>query len=85
MTVRPLCVMPHQVLRTVAAPVPRVTDAIRDLARDLIQTMRAHQGVGLAAPQVGYSLQLFVARAEDDTQPDLVVFNPRLEARSGRA
>lgn len=76
--------MPHDVLRTVAAPIPGVTDGIRALARDLLETMRAHEGVGLAAPQIGCSVQMFVTKPIED-HPQLIVMNPRVEAGSGRA
>jgi len=86
MAVRPLRVMPDDdvVLRTPAAAIPRVTDGIRTLARDLLETMRAHEGVGLAAPQIGCGLQMFVTKPVED-HPQLIVINPRLEAGAGRA
>ena len=60
MAVRPLCVMPHEVLRTVAAPITRFTKDISTLVRDLVDTMHAHDGVGLAAPQIGCGVRVFV-------------------------
>ena len=45
--------IPDQRLRAVCAPVAEVTDAVRRLAADMIETMYAANGIGLAAPQVG--------------------------------
>lgn len=50
----------HPALRQPGAPIPEVTEAIRRFAADLLETMRAAEGVGLAAPQVGRALQMFV-------------------------
>lgn len=60
------------VLRAPAARIPAVTDEIRALARDMIETMHAEQGVGLAAPQVGRSVALCVidVPVEYDTDED---------------
>lgn len=48
------------VLRTPARPVESFDDALRKLAGDMLETMRAAPGVGLAAPQVGVDRRLFV-------------------------
>ena len=68
-------VMPVQtygspVLKTLAAPVAAISTAIMDLAEQMIETMFAFDGIGLAAPQVGVSLRLItlglpVADTED--------------------
>jgi len=76
--------MPHEALRSVAAPISRLTDDLRALVDDLIETMHAHHGVGLAAPQIGRTVQVFVADASLQTGCDLVVVNPTLERVSGR-
>ncbi len=53
------------VLRKVSRPIDTVTDRIRVLAKDMIETMRAEQGVGLAAPQIGILRRLFVVEIEE--------------------
>lgn len=58
------------VLRTPAAPVAAVTDEIRAFARDMIETMHAEQGVGLAAPQVGRSIAVCVVEVPIDYDTD---------------
>ncbi len=60
MSPRPILRWPHPVLRTPAAPVGSVTDAIRAIWADMIDTMEAMPGYGLAAPQIGVGLRLAV-------------------------
>ncbi len=50
----------HPALRQPGAPVTEVTEGIRRFAADLLETMQAAEGVGLAAQQVGRALQIFV-------------------------
>ena len=85
MSVLPLCVEPHPALRAPAKPVERFTDELRRLGRDLIETMYANDGVGLAAPQVGHELQLFVANPTQERGRELIVTNPVLEVLTGRS
>ena len=56
----------EDVLRQKAQPIPEVNDEIRQLAEDMFETMIENEGVGLAAPQVGKSLRMFVLIADDD-------------------
>ena len=58
-----------------------VTDAMRLLADDMFETMRAAQGVGLAAPQIGRSERLCVVEVEDQAH---ALFNPELIERAGK-
>ena len=85
MSVLPLCIDPHPVLRQSARPIAQVDEAIRRLARDLIETMYANDGIGLAAPQVGHDLQLFVANPSQARGRELIVINPALEVMRGRS
>lgn len=82
MAVLPLRIIPDPVLRQTAddvplAEIPRLTP----LVVDLVQTMDANHGVGLAAPQVGRSLRLIVVST---VQGPLALFNPVLSRRSLR-
>lgn len=77
------------ILRQRCEPVGEITDEIRTLARDMIETMDKYNGIGLAAPQVGHAIRMFVLRnyvfTEDDkwTFSEPIVFiNPKLTARS---
>lgn len=65
-------------LRRVAYPVADVTDDLRVLVGDMIETMYAAHGVGLAAPQVGRSLRVVVVDVAGDDEPSdlLVMINP---------
>ena len=66
----------EEVLRKKAEPVAEVNDEIRKLADDMLETMIDADGVGLAAPQVGLSLRMFVAMADDDVKR--VFINPQI-------
>lgn len=57
---------PHPTLRVKAAPIEKVTDEVRAVARKMIDLMREAEGVGLAAPQVALSWRLFVAEVPED-------------------
>lgn len=85
MSVQPICVEPNRVLRQSAQPVVAFTDALRRLARDLIDTMYAHDGIGIAAPQIGHRLQVFVANPGGRRGQELVLVNPVLVRADGRA
>ncbi|MBI4342480.1 MAG: peptide deformylase [Candidatus Omnitrophica bacterium] len=85
MAVHPLCVEPHPVLRTPARPVDQFSDDLRRLARDLIDTMYANDGIGLAAPQIGRDVQVFVANPTQQRGREVLLVNPVLEAVTGRA
>lgn len=52
----------HPILRKRCEPVLEITDEIRKLAHDMIETMDKSDGIGLAAPQVGRSIRMFVLR-----------------------
>jgi len=51
-----------KILRVKCKPVEKITDEIRTLAANMIETMDAAKGAGLAAPQVGLDLRIFVLR-----------------------
>lgn len=85
MPVLPIVRLGHPVLRLPARPVEsgRITAAeTQRLVDDMIATMRAAEGVGLAAPQVGVDWQLFVCEAEGEF-PLRVLFNPVLDPLPG--
>ena len=84
MSALPLGLEPHAVLRARTQPVTDFSQALRTLAQDLIDTMYAHDGIGLAAPQVGHVLQLFVVNPSQERGRELIVVNPVLEATRGR-
>ncbi|MEB3351934.1 MAG: peptide deformylase [Cyanobacteriota bacterium] len=73
-----------QQLRCSARRIGRVDEAVRDLARDMLRSMYAARGIGLAAPQVGVAQQLLVIDLdiENPATPPLVLINPEITAAS---
>jgi len=65
----PICTYGNPVLRQQAAPVGTIDDAVRDLVRDMLDTMYDEQGLGLAAEQVGRTERICVidVPSENDT------------------
>lgn len=78
MTVRRCIPWPDARLRTAAADVPAITDDIRAIWTDMIDTMEAMPGVGLAAPQIGVMLRLAVVDASDKRGQALRMANPEI-------
>ncbi len=78
MTVLPILLWPAQALRVVAAPVGTVSVEVRALAADMFDAMRAARGRGLAAPQVGRPLRLFVMDVgwKDGASDPIVAIDP---------
>lgn len=60
MAILPITLVPDPVLKKVATPVEKVTDAVRKLMDDMAETMYAAPGLGLAAPQVSVSQRVIV-------------------------
>jgi peptide deformylase len=73
--IRPIVVVGHPVLRQKAKRVSQIDKAIQRLIDDMIETMRAAPGVGLAAPQVGIPLRLAVIEVDDKIT---VIINPEI-------
>jgi peptide deformylase len=77
----PIVYLPDPMLRQLSAPFERVDDAVRRLANDMLETMYAKEGVGLAAVQVGILRRLLVLDipGDDDEQRNpLVMINPKI-------
>jgi len=85
MAIRTILHYPDKRLRNRAVPVETVGSDIQTLIEDMKETMYAAPGCGLAAPQIGVSLRLFIVdTASDDEPSDLRVFiNPEIVAREG--
>jgi peptide deformylase len=81
MAILPITVLGAPILRMETVPVEAVTDELRALADDMIETMRAADGVGLAAPQVGRTERLCVVEVGDQC---FTLFNPEIIAREGK-
>lgn len=83
MAVRPIVTVPHPVLRRKAQPVRDFGPELQQLIDDMIETMRAAPGVGLAAPQVNVPLRVIVVEfgdEEDESVPPRLwaVVNPEI-------
>lgn len=74
---------PEPVLRRPARLVEVFDDALADLARRMLALMHEAKGVGLAAPQVGLSIRLFVCNPTGEPRDNLVMVNPVLSEWSG--
>ncbi len=85
MAILPIRIYPDPVLRVKCPPVERFDAGLRKLAADMVETMHAAPGVGLAAPQVGVELRLAVVDTsigEDPAQLHVLV-NPEIVRREG--
>lgn len=78
MSILPILRFPDPVLRRPCLPVARIDDDIRQLAADMLATMYAAPGRGLAAPQVGVLLRIFVIDTgwREGTPTPRVCINP---------
>ncbi|EEE36873.1 peptide deformylase [Rhodobacteraceae bacterium KLH11] len=82
---RNILIHPDPRLKKVCAPVADITDDLRKLADDMLETMYDAPGIGLAAPQIGVLDRLIVVdcvKEEGETPRPLVMFNPQVIASS---
>ena len=80
MTIRPLVILPDTRLRLVSEPIGPITDEIRHLAKDMLETMYDAPGVGLAAIQIGVPKRLItmdVSKNENERNP-MVLIDPEI-------
>ena len=84
MAVRPILRWPDRRLRTPAGPVESITDDIRALWADMVDTMDAMpgRGIGLGAPQIGVMLRLAVVDVTPDRSRRILVANPEVLSAS---
>ena len=73
---------PDPLLHTVARPVPVVEEPIRQLLDDMLETMYAAEGIGLAATQVNVHQRVIVIDVSEERDQPLVFINPELIERS---
>ena len=82
---RPILLHPDPRLKRAVPPVPDLSDELRVLAADMLETMYDAPGIGLAAPQVGVPARLIVLdceKGEDAAPRPLAMFNPEILVRS---
>ena len=82
MTVRPFLKWPDKRLRTAVDEVIEITNAIKSTWADMVNTMDAMPGVGLAAPQIGVMMQLAVVDASQERNRRILLANPSILAAS---
>lgn len=85
---------PAPVLKKIAEPISEFNQELKDLAEQMIQTMYKSYGIGLAAPQIGKSIRLFVSDIDFDLDKDeddlitnanpKVYINPKIIEHSGK-
>lgn len=81
----PILIHPDPRLKKVAEPVSDLSDDLRRLAQDMLETMYDAPGIGLAAPQIGISTRLIVMDCVKDaaeTPRPMAMFNPEIIAKS---
>ncbi|PRY21149.1 peptide deformylase [Aliiruegeria haliotis] len=85
MSLRSILIHPDPRLKKVCEPVSDLSDELRSLSDDMLQTMYDAPGIGLAAPQIGVNTRLIVLdcvrEGEGDARP-LAMFNPEVVASS---
>jgi peptide deformylase len=82
MAIYPIRTFGDPVLRLETKPIEEIDDAVRTLARDMMETMYAAPGVGLAANQIGISRRIAVFDANDDLGPRVMI-NPVIVELAG--
>lgn len=77
-----ICKLGEEVLRKKSVPIKdeEINDELRALAEEMFETMESANGVGLACPQIGKNIRMFVAGADDDVKR--VFINPQIIATS---
>jgi peptide deformylase len=84
MTVRLCLPYPHPVLKTPAADVAEITPEVRAIWADMVDTMDAMPGYGLAAVQIGVPLRLAVVDCSDERGQAILMANPEILHASGQ-
>ncbi|WP_286263881.1 peptide deformylase [Thalassotalea atypica] len=82
MTILSVLRFPDERLRTKAAEVTEVSDAIRKIVDDMFETMYDENGVGLAATQVNIHQRIVVIDVSEDKEDPIVLINPEIIAMS---
>lgn len=82
--IRPFVPYPDKRLKTAVPPVEAITDEIRAIWADMVETMDAMPGVGLAGPQIGVMQQLAVVDCSDERGKAILMANPEILHASGQ-
>jgi peptide deformylase len=76
-------VYPDPRLRQVAEPVVEITPELIERVKGMFPIMYAEKGIGLAAPQIGWNVRLFVVNVSGEPGDELVVINPEIVEKNG--
>ncbi|GCF95794.1 peptide deformylase [Enterococcus florum] len=77
----PILIHPAKELKRIARPVDFISDELVKLLEDMYETMIAHDGIGLAAPQIGKNLQIAIVEVEEGDRFELI--NPVIVEQKG--
>ena len=83
MSVRTVLVFPDSRLRNVAIDVSVFDEELKQLADDMIETMYAEKGIGLAAPQINVSKRIITVDVSEDQSDPMVLVNPVITNSEG--
>lgn len=83
MSVLKILQYPDSRLRIVAKPINIITQEIKKLAYNMLDTMYIKEGIGLAATQVNVHLQMIVISKENSKQENFILINPRIIKKQG--
>ena len=72
-----------EILKKKSRPVEKIDDKVRELIKDMIETMHKYDGVGLAAVQVGILKQILVIDTYEEGTPVYVLINPEIIKTKG--
>jgi peptide deformylase len=79
----PIIIHPDDRLRRKPEPISVITDELVQLLEDMYETMVAHDGVGIAAPQIGKNLQVAIVEVDEEDRFELI--NPEIIESSGES
>ena len=82
MAILKVITVPHPTLRAKAEPITEFDDAVKMLAENMLETMYAEKGVGLAANQVNVLQRIFVTDCSEERDEPMVFINPEIIAES---
>lgn len=82
MAILEIKIYPDPILRKKTQPVREISEDIVKLAKDMVETMKARSGIGLAANQVGYTQRVIVVDRVEKDGP-VVILNPEIIASEG--
>ena len=81
--VLPILIYPNSILRKPTEPVTfPLSKELKKLTKDMIDTVKKADGIGLAAPQIGQSVKLIIINLEKNGVPLVALYNPKIVSKS---